>query len=115
MKKLLRSIASVAVVSAFAGGALVGVAGSASAAGGPPWEPIASPPEVGGLLFFNTAGQQITGGSLSAVPVAAYVEGTATIQAGDTKATLYGYTPVLGQAPGAWSGESISSSTVYPN
>jgi hypothetical protein len=115
MKKLLRSIASVAVVAAFAGGALVGFAGSASAAGGPPWEPVGSPPEVGGLLFFNTAGQQITGGSLSAVPVAAYVEGTATIQGGDTKATLYGYTPVLGQAPGAWSGESISSSTTYPN
>jgi Bacterial Ig-like domain (group 3) len=115
MKKLLRSIASVAVVAAFAGGALVGFAGSASAAGTPPWEPIGPPAQVGGLLFFNSAGAQITGGLLSAQPLAAYVEGTATIQAGDTKATLYGYLPVDGEAPGTWSGEAIGSSTTYPN
>jgi Bacterial Ig-like domain (group 3) len=117
MNKLLRSIASVAVVASFAGGALVmGFAGSASASGPiPPWEPVANPPEVGGLLFFNAAAQQISGGSLSAQPLAAYVEGTTTIQAGDTKATLYGYLPVNGQTPGEWSGEAIGASTAYPN
>jgi hypothetical protein len=117
MKKLLRSVASVALVAAMASGALVmAFAGSASAGGAPPpWEPIGNPPEVGGLLFFNAAGQEITGGSLTASPIAAYVEGTATIQAGDTKATLNGLTPVLGQAPGEWSGESVSESTAYPN
>jgi Bacterial Ig-like domain (group 3) len=81
----------------------------------PPWEPIGSPPEVGALLLFNSAGKQITGGSINAQPIAAYVEGTATIQAGDTKATLYGYLPVKGQPPGEWSGEALGASTAYPN
>jgi hypothetical protein len=117
MKKLLRSVASVAVVAAVASGALVmGFASSASAAGAPPWEPVANPPEVGGLLFYNASGQQITGGNLTDSPLAAYVQGTATIAAGNTKATLFGYTPVNGVNPGAWSGEQLSGvATTYPN
>jgi Big-like domain-containing protein len=96
-----------------AGSLIAGFAGSASAAGAPPWEPNAS--SVGGLTFFNAAGQQITGGNLTDSPIAAYVEGTSTIRAGDTKATLYGYLPVDGETPGQWSGESLGSSTTYPN
>jgi hypothetical protein len=119
MKKLrlLRSIASVAVVAAVASGAVVmGFAASASASGNPPWEPVTNPPEVGSLLFFNAAGQQITGGNLTDAPLAAYVQGTATIVAGNTKATLFGYTPVNGVSPGAWSGEQLSGvATTYPN
>jgi hypothetical protein len=95
-------------------GAAVGFAGTAFAAGNPPWEPVANPPEVGSLQFFNAAGQQITGGNLTDSPIAAYVEGTSTIRSGDTKATLFAYTPVNGVAPGAWSGEQLGSSS-YPN
>ena len=89
------------------------VAGATSAA--PPWEPVANPPQAGGLLFFNAAGQQITGGSVSTSPLAAYVEGTAVLNASDDKATLEAYTPVDGVNPGTWSGQGLSSSTVYPN
>jgi hypothetical protein len=79
----------------------------------PPWEP--DPSSVGGLVLYNAAGDVITGGSTTASPLAAYVEGTATIRSGDKRATLYGYLPVKGQAPGAWSGEALDGSTVYPN
>lgn len=78
-----------------------------------PWEP--DPNSVGGLVFYNASGQQITGGSVSDTPVAAYVQGNTTIRSGDTKATLYGYLPVNGQAPGKWSGEPIGGPTTYPN
>jgi hypothetical protein len=70
---------------------------------------------VGGLIFYNAAGQQISGGNLTDTPVAAYVGGTATIRSGDTKATLYGYDPVANTATGTWSGEALGSSTVFPN
>lgn len=115
MRRLLRSLAAVAVAAAASGALVVGLAGAASAQTAPPWEPLPNPPEAGSLLFFNAAGQQITGGTLSSAPLAAYVEGTATLRAGDTKATLFGYTPVLGQAAGTWSGEQLSASTAFPN
>jgi hypothetical protein len=95
------------------GTVLTAVAPTAGAAGNPPWEPDGN--SVGGLVFYNAAGQQITGGNLADSPVAAYVEGTGTIRAGDTKATLYGYVPVAGTAPGTWNGEALGSSTAYPN
>jgi len=66
-------------------------------------------------VFYNATGQQVTGGNLTDSPVAAYVEGTATIRSGDTKATLYGYSPVALTAPGTWNGEALGSSTTYPN
>lgn len=87
---------------------------AAQVAATPPWEPDKTD-EVGGLVFYNAEGQVITGGSLTDSPVAAYVEGTNTIVAGDTKATLFGYLPVKGQSPGQWSGEALGSSTTYPN
>lgn len=108
---------AVLALAAAGGGALVTAwAGTASAAGGPPWEPI-NGPEVGGLTFYNAAGNQITGGSITAQPIAAYVQGTAVPQSftGNTKATLFAYTPVDGQAPGTWSGQALSASTIYPN
>ncbi len=45
---------------------------------------------VGALNFYNAAGTQIYGGNLTDSPVAAFVQSTATIQAGDMKATLFG-------------------------
>ncbi len=107
MKKFRRSLALVATIATIATGSLVaGFSGSASAAGNPPWEPDSS--SVGGLTFYNAAGQQITGGNITDQPLAAYVVGSSTIRSGDTKATLFGYTPVNGQVPGQWSGEAQS-------
>jgi len=85
----------------------------ASASTVPPWEPDAN--SVGGLTFYNAAGDVITGGNTTDSPLAAYVEGTGTIRAGDTKASLYGYLPVHGATPPEWSGEVLSGSTAYPN
>jgi hypothetical protein len=79
----------------------------------PPWEP--DPSSVGTLVFYNSSGDVITGGNLSDQPVAAYVLGTGTVRAGDTKATLYGFLPVEGQTPGQWSGEALAGATAYPN
>jgi hypothetical protein len=115
MKKIFKSLAAVALLTVAMGSLAIGLSGSAFAAGNPPWEPVANPPEAGSLTFYNAAGQQITGGSTTAQPFAAYVQGSTALHAGDTKATVLGYTPVDGQAPGAWSGEAISASTTYPN
>ncbi|HTW20501.1 MAG TPA: hypothetical protein VME70_09860, partial [Mycobacteriales bacterium] len=114
MKRLLTSVAAVAVATVAAGGLVVGSAGSAAATGGaPPWEPDSG--SVGSLTFYDAAGTPVTGGSINDAPIAAYVQGSTQIRSGDTKATLLGYTPVSGQVPGQWSGEALSSSTVYPN
>ena len=95
-------------------GGLVVLADTASATATPPWETPASP-EVGNLAFFNAAGQQITGGNLTDAPLAAFVQGSATLRANDTKATLFAATPVSGVAPGQWATEQLSGSTVFPN
>jgi len=110
-----KAVVTSAVVALVIGtGLTVGVI-AASASGNPPWEPVANPPEVGSLTFFNAAGQQITGGSTTDQPFAAYIQGSTVLHAGDVKATVLGYTPVDGEAPGAWTGEAISASTTYPN
>ncbi|MGD0883105.1 MAG: Ig-like domain-containing protein, partial [Acidimicrobiales bacterium] len=119
MKKLLglRALAAVAVVAAAVGSIAGGFSATAGAAGtSPPWETTGSNYDsVGGLLFYNSSGTQVTGGSLSTAPIAAYVEGTSTVRLGDTKATLYAYTPVIGVAPGNWQGQPLSASTTFPN
>lgn len=96
--------------------ALVAAAGAtttAHAAAAPPWEPVSA--SQGGLTFYNSAGHAITGGTISSAPIAAYVVGDASLRSGDTKATLFGYLPVKGQDPAAWSGEQLSLATTYPN
>jgi hypothetical protein len=71
---------------------------------------------VGSLTFYNSSGQVITGGSITDAPIAAYVEAsTNDHRSGDTKATLYAYTPKLGEVPATWSGNLLSRSTNYPN
>ncbi|MGD0883238.1 MAG: Ig-like domain-containing protein, partial [Acidimicrobiales bacterium] len=90
------------------------VAGATSSA--PPWETTGvNYGSVGGLELFNSSGDPITGGNVSDQPIAAYVEGSNAIRSGDTKATLYGYLPVNGVAPGNWNGEAMSASTTFPN
>lgn len=112
MKRTLTSIATLAVATVASGGLLVGLAGSASAATTPPWEPDPTD-QAGSLLFFDSSGSPITGGSVSS-PIAAYIQGTATIRSGDTKATLYGYLPKNGQVPGQFTGEVLAGPSTYP-
>jgi hypothetical protein len=85
----------------------------ASAVTVPPWEP--DPGSVGGLVFYNAAGTQITGGNVTDAPIAAYVEGTSTVRSGDTVATLYGYLPISGEPTSEWSGLQLGGSTSFPN
>jgi hypothetical protein len=113
MKRLLTTVAAVAIATVASGGLLAGFAGSAAAATPPPWEPDGN--SVGGLTFYNAAGTVITGGSTSDSPIAAYVQGNTVVRAGDNKATLFGYLPVNGQVPGQWSGEALGASTPFPN
>jgi hypothetical protein len=117
MNSLRRAASGVLALALVAGGGtvLAGLATSspAGAATKPPWEPDKG--SVGGLLFFNAAGQLITGGNLTDSPVAAYVEGSSAVRSGDTVATLYGYLPVKGQPPSEWSGEQLGLSTIFPN
>jgi hypothetical protein len=113
MKKGLFNAASAVVLAALATGLLtIGLGGTASAAA-PPWEP--DPGSVGALVFYNAAGQQITGGNLTDSPIAAYVEGTTTLRSGDTTATLYGYLPVSGEPTSEWSGLQLGGSPTFPN
>jgi hypothetical protein len=117
-KREIGSLASAAIAVAAGGTIVAGFAGVAHAASPPPWETSGSgggpadPNEVGGLLFFNSAGQQITGSSVSSL--GGFVEGTTTLHSGDTKATLFAFTPVNGQPPGSWSNDQLSGSTTYP-
>ena len=112
---LLRAVAAIALVAAGSGSLVAGFGGVASATSPAPWEPVGSP-EVGNLLFFNAAGQQITGGNLTDAPIAAYIQGTATLRAADTKATLSAVTPVNGVPVGSWSGITLSTlPSAFPN
>ena len=91
---------------------LVGTAGIAFAAA-PPYEPAAG--SIGGLIFYNSSGAQVTTGNLADDPFAAYVQATTPGRPGDDKATLFGFLPKNGQSPGQWSGEALTASPVYPN
>jgi Bacterial Ig-like domain (group 3)/WxL domain surface cell wall-binding len=107
-----KSVIVGAAVLAVAAGLLAGSGGAALAAA-PPWEPDAS--SIGGLTFYDAAGNQITGGNVNDAPFATYVLAGTAGRAGDNKATLFGYLPKNGVAIGAWTGEAISGSTTYPN
>jgi hypothetical protein len=119
MKRLFGAVGALALAAAASGSLIAAGAGTAFAASIPPWESggtgLHDSNEIGSLSFFNAAGQQIVGGNVTDAPLAAYVEGSTALRTGDTNATLWGYTPVNGTAPGSWSGEALSSSTVYPN
>lgn len=116
MKRILVLLTALAVTALSAATLVSGLTApsSASAASAkPPWEPDHH--SKGGLLFYNSAGKKITGGSLTAAPFAAYVQGAVAVRKGDTKATLYGYQPRRGEAPGQFSGDQLTTSDSYPN
>ena len=75
-----------------------------------------APNEVGGLTFYNSAGQVITGGTLSGEPIAAYIQGNTALQGSPTVADLDGFTPTQNgvpvTAPGNWNDFSFGSSNL---
>ena len=110
-KKVLTGVG----VMALAGGTLLATAGSALAT--VPTS-ISNDPgaALGGIDFFDASGAQITSGPLTA-PFAKFAVSQIappTTQALQ-KASEFAYTPVLGQAPGTWSGEQLHHVTsAYP-
>ena len=102
------------IVSALIPLTLLGAAGAAFAAV-PPYEP--DPGANGTVSFYNSAGVQVTSGLITDTSTPAYALATAPGRSGsggtDTKATLFGYSPVNGVPPGGWSGEQLSLSTTY--
>lgn len=114
MTSTLRRSVLAGVVGLLTAGTLAVLSGStATATTPPPWEPDAN--SVGGLLFFDSHGNKITGGSINDQPLAAFVEGTKAVRAGDTNAILSGYQTVKGELPSQWNGDLLSASTAYPN
>ena len=111
-----------AAATVVSGTLVAGLAGTAHATTVPPWEvaqppattPAVAPDELGGLTFYNSSGQVITGGNISDNPIAAYVQGNTTLQSGATLADLNGFTPVIDVNPGAWNEIQFSGSST-PN
>src|SRR5580698_7426835 len=116
MRKFSRVLAAAGVMAAAAGSLIVGLSGTsyADSTTPPPWDTF-SPNDgatygsntspagygaVGGLLFYNALGQQITGGSTTSAPFAAYVAGATST--GGTKAQVYIALPAASD-PSGWS------------
>jgi hypothetical protein len=112
MNLRLRSIAGGVAALIVAGGLAVIAAGPASAATAPPWQPESN--AVGTLTLFDASGNPITSGNITDSPIAAWVQGS-TADTSQTKATLYGATPVLGTNPGLWGSDQLSTTSTYPN
>ena len=115
MRNIRRTIGAL-TASALLGGIVPTLAfqAAASATGwSAPWSADAN--ATGSLGFYDASGNAITSGSVDATPIAAYVKGSATLHDGNTKATLYAFTPVSGTPAGGWSGEQLTTSSTYPN
>ena len=114
MKSTLKTLAKAATAVSAAGALLVGGVGVAFAAT-PPYEPDATGQQLGQLVFYDAAGNQVTSGSTSGNPFAKFAVATTnqTVLA-DNAATLYGYLPKSGVDPLNWAGEQLSGSTAYP-
>lgn len=112
MKLNLRRVISSAAVLAVAGGVLAAGAGTALAAGNPPWEP--DPTALGTLTLFNASGQVITSGT-SLTHLFDYAEAsTADPFAGKTAFITFNQ-PQSGQPTGNFPSSSPSAATGFPN
>jgi hypothetical protein len=124
MRKLFRAVTTVAATALASGTLVTGLAGTAHAATTPPWEvaqapathPAVYPNEVGGLTFYNSSGQVITGGNISDNPIAAYIQGNTALQPAPTLVDLNGFDPTTSgvpvPAPGNWNEEGLGSSSL---
>lgn len=112
MKLRLRALGAGVAVASVTAGLMVAMSGPASATSPLPHDPSY---ELGTLAFYDASGARVTHGSLTDDPFSTYaVASTDDPVTTNTKATLYGYLPVNGVAPGAWSGEVLSASTTFP-
>jgi hypothetical protein len=71
------------------------------------------PDRVGGLTFYNAAGQEVTGGDLDE-PLADFAVADDVVREGDGFATLYAYSSDDEVAPGAWTGTQLSGTSAFP-
>ena len=109
--KVRQGPARAALLSTLVSTAVMTVAVSpASAAGNPPYEPDTG--AAGSITFYDASGALLTGGSTSAI--VGYAVGSTTLTANGSKASLYGYLPKNGQAPGQFSGELLAGPTTFP-
>src|SRR5262245_63156109 len=111
--KLLRKryVLAGATALAVAAGAILW-SSAAYAAVTPGWEPDSD--ARGSLTFYDAAGNIITGGSVNSSPFVAYAAasgpGRTVGTVKDNRATLFVYTPKVGQLPNAWSGDQFTGS-----
>jgi len=107
-KPVLGALALSAVSAILLGGA------SIASAATPPFEPDTTN-QYGQVLFYDASGNMVTSGSINS-PISAYAVATTNDpNVGHfQKAALFGYLPVNGVAPGAWSGTQLSQSTTFP-
>jgi large repetitive protein len=124
MRKLIRAATTVAATALASGTLVAGLAGTAHSATIPPWEvaqapatqPAVYPNELGGLTFYNSSGQVITGGNVSTDPIAAYIQGNTALQPHPTLVDLNGFDPTQSgvpvTAPGNWEEEGLGSSSL---
>jgi len=110
MKLRLKSAVSGLAAVALASGIVVAGGGIALAAT-PPYEP--DPNSTGAVTIFDASGNQVISGDIN-TPIT-FAQSSTAGRAGDTKATLFGYTPKAGVNSLLWSGEALSGSTTYPN
>ena len=115
MKLRLRSAVVGVTALTIAGGGLAGMATSAFAAGPPPWEP--DPNTLGSVLFYDAAGNQLTGGT-NVSHIADYLAASTAVPAGAagaTKANLVFANPTPATPTGSWPAGAGSSNTNFPN
>lgn len=114
MKSNFRSALATGLAVVVASATVLTIAASPAVAATPPFEPDTSN-QIGTLAFYDAAGAQITTGSTTANPFSKYaVTSNDDPVTANNGATLYGYLPVSGVAPGNWSGEQLSSTTAFP-
>ena len=116
MKLKIKGMVAVAATSAITASMLVLGGSAANAATAPNWEPD-TVGSVGSLSFFDASGNAVYGGSVTSHPIVKYAVGstTTTDTGANAKAYLAIYTPNGTVQTYNWSGEGVTSNTVYPN
>ncbi|MGN6607220.1 MAG: hypothetical protein ACTHMS_09465, partial [Jatrophihabitans sp.] len=107
-----RSAATVALAGVGIATGFVLTAGSASAATPVPYEPDAN--SYGTISFYDASGNQITSGTITDSPIAAYAVGSAPGRSGDTGAVLKAAQPDPAKSTALYNVDSLSAATTYP-
>ncbi|MCZ3389660.1 MAG: hypothetical protein LH645_11205 [Actinomycetia bacterium] len=94
--------------------AAVGLAGgaTASATTASPFDPGANGATQGAISFYDSSGQQVTGGPIDDGPAYAVAD-TDAGRVGDTLASLYAATPTEGVDPGNWPSQLIAAPVTF--